>query len=31
VAVKIYKVMGMEMKSKAGKWVMPDEAAFARI
>ena len=31
VAVKIYKVMGMEMKSKAGKWVMPDDAAFMPI
>jgi len=31
VGVKIYKVMGMEMKSKAGKWVMPDDAAFAPI
>ena len=28
VAVKIYKVMGMEMKNKAGKWVMPDDPAF---
>jgi predicted TIM-barrel fold metal-dependent hydrolase len=31
LAVKIYKVMGMEMKSKAGKWVMPDDAAFEPI
>ncbi|HXJ94980.1 MAG TPA: amidohydrolase family protein [Terriglobia bacterium] len=31
VAVKIYKVMGMEMKSKAGKWVMPDDPAFEPI
>ena len=31
VAVKIYKVMGMEMKSKAGKYVMPDDPAFAPI
>ena len=31
VAVKIYKVMGMEMRSKAGKWVMPDDAAFTSI
>lgn len=31
VAVKIYKVMGMEMKSKAGKWVMADDLAFAPI
>lgn len=31
VAVKIYKVMGMEMKNKAGKWVMADDPAFAPI
>src|SRR5579862_2727505 len=31
IAVKIYKVMGMEMKSKAGKYVMPDDPAFAPI
>ena len=31
IAVKIYKVMGMEMKSKAGKWVMPDDPAFEPI
>ena len=31
VAVKIYKVMGMEMKSKAGKWVMADDPAFEPI
>ena len=31
VAVKIYKVMGMEMKNKAGKWVMPDDRAFEPI
>jgi predicted TIM-barrel fold metal-dependent hydrolase len=31
VAVKIYKVMGMEMKSKAGKYVMPDDPAFQPI
>jgi predicted TIM-barrel fold metal-dependent hydrolase len=31
VAVKIYKVMGMEMKSKAGKWVMADAPAFRPI
>jgi predicted TIM-barrel fold metal-dependent hydrolase len=31
VAVKIYKVMGMEMKSKAGKWVMADDPAFKPI
>jgi predicted TIM-barrel fold metal-dependent hydrolase/DNA-directed RNA polymerase subunit H (RpoH/RPB5) len=31
VAVKIYKVMGMEMKSKAGKYVMADDPAFAPV
>ena len=31
VAVKIYKVMGMEMKSKAGKWVMADDPAFEPV
>jgi predicted TIM-barrel fold metal-dependent hydrolase len=31
VAVKIYKVMGMEMKNKAGKWVMADDPAFEPI
>jgi predicted TIM-barrel fold metal-dependent hydrolase len=31
VAVKIYKVMGMEMKNKAGKWVMADDPAFSPI
>jgi predicted TIM-barrel fold metal-dependent hydrolase len=31
VAVKIYKVMGMEMKSKTGKYVMPDDPAFQPI
>ena len=31
VGVKIYKVMGMEMKSKAGKYVMPDDPAFEPI
>jgi predicted TIM-barrel fold metal-dependent hydrolase len=31
VAVKIYKVMGMEMKSKAGKYVMADDPAFQPI
>ncbi len=31
VAVKIYKVMGMEMKNKAGKWVMADDPALAPI
>jgi predicted TIM-barrel fold metal-dependent hydrolase len=31
VAVKIYKVMGMEMKSKAGKYVLADDPAFEPI
>ena len=31
VAVKIYKVMGMEMKSKAGKYVMPDDPGFEPV
>ena len=31
VAVKIYKVMGMEMKNQAGKWVMADDPAFEPI
>lgn len=31
VAVKIYKVMGMEMRSKAGKYVMADDPAFEPI
>lgn len=31
IAVKIYKVMGMEMKSKAGKYLMPDDPAFEPI
>ena len=31
IAVKIYKVMGMEMKSKAGKYVLPDDPAFEPI
>ena len=31
VAVKIYKVMGMEMKSRSGKWVMADDPAFEPI
>jgi len=31
IAVKIYKVMGMEMKSKAGKYVMPDDPAFEPV
>jgi len=31
IAVKIYKVMGMEIKSRAGKYVMPDDPAFEPI
>jgi predicted TIM-barrel fold metal-dependent hydrolase len=31
VAVKIYKVMGMEMKNKKGQWVMADDPAFEPI
>ena len=31
VAVKIYKVMGMEMKSKSGQYVMADDPAFEPI
>ena len=31
VAVKIYKVMGMEMKSRTGKFVMADDPAFEPI
>jgi predicted TIM-barrel fold metal-dependent hydrolase len=31
VAAKSYKVMGIEMKNKAGKWVMPDDPAFEPI
>jgi len=31
IAVKIYKVMGMEMRSKAGKYVMPDDPAFEPV
>jgi predicted TIM-barrel fold metal-dependent hydrolase len=31
IAVKIYKVMGMEMKSQSGKYVMPDDPAFEPI
>ncbi len=31
VAVKIYKVMGMEMKNSEGKWVMADDPAFEPI
>ena len=31
VAVKIYKVMGMEMKNKAGRWIMADNSAFEPV
>jgi hypothetical protein len=31
VAVKIYKSIGMELKSKAGKYLMPDDPVFDRI
>jgi predicted TIM-barrel fold metal-dependent hydrolase len=31
IAVKIYKVMGMEMKSRTGKYVMADDPAFESI
>lgn len=31
IAVKIYKVMGMEMKNTAGNWVMADDPAFEPI
>ncbi len=31
VGVKIYKVMGMEMKSKSGRWVMADDPAFEPV
>jgi predicted TIM-barrel fold metal-dependent hydrolase len=31
IAVKIYKIIGMEIKSKAGKYVMPDDPAFEPI
>ena len=31
VAVKIYKVMGMQLKNRAGKWVMADDPAFQAI
>jgi hypothetical protein len=31
VAVKIYKDMGMELRSKSGAYVMPDDPAFSRI
>ncbi len=31
IAVKIYKVMGMEMKSKAGKWILADDPAFEPV
>jgi len=31
VGVKIYKTIGMEIQSKAGRYVMPDDPAFAPI
>ena len=31
VAVKIYKTIGMEIKSKSGKYLMPDDPAFEPI
>jgi predicted TIM-barrel fold metal-dependent hydrolase len=31
VAVKIYKTMGMEIKTKAGKYLLPDDPAFEPI
>lgn len=31
VAVKIYKSIGMELKSKSGKYIMPDEPVFEPI
>ena len=31
VAVKIYKTIGMEIKTKAGKYLMPDDPVFASI
>ncbi len=31
VAVKIYKSVGMELKSRSGKYLMPDDPAFAPI
>ena len=31
VAVKIYKVMGMEMRNRSGRWVMADDPAFEPI
>jgi len=31
LAVKIYKVMGMEMKNRVGKWVMADDPGFEPI
>src|SRR5207245_2188155 len=31
VAVKIYKTIGMEIKTKSGKYLMPDDPAFAPI
>jgi predicted TIM-barrel fold metal-dependent hydrolase len=31
IAVKIWKNVGMELKDQGGKWVMPDDPAFAPI
>ena len=31
VAVKIYKDMGMELRTSSGRWVMPDDPAFRPI
>jgi len=31
VAVKLYKVVGMHVKSKAGKYVLPDDPAYAPV
>jgi hypothetical protein len=31
IAVKIYKSIGMELKSKSGRYVMPDDPAFSPI
>jgi hypothetical protein len=31
VGVKIYKSVGMDLKSKSGRYVMPDDAAFAPV
>jgi len=31
IGVKVYKVIGMELKSKAGKYLLPDDPAFGPI